>query len=286
VLRRSDRMIVQGYRDDKGERQWDDWITVYPVDDPPWACPPARIGQPRVPECWEPLEGVKPDLGGVELLREAERLLGDDGTVGVMVGLPAIGGTEDSIYRYYDDYDGLKAWARQSEELTVELTEWLMTLSPQHLVVGNSGIMTYEGPEIFTDISLPTLKAVTRIAKEHDVPTHLHACGKERELVRIAVADSDLSGIEPLEPPPMGDCDLAEIKRTFGKHIALKGNLHTTDVMLRGTPDEVEAACKWCIDVAAEGGGYILSTGDQCGRDTPDENMHRMIDVGRGYGKY
>ena len=84
----------------------------------------------------------------------------------------------------------------------------------------------------------------------------------------------------------MGDCDLAEVKQTFGSKIALMGNLHTTDVMLRGTPEDVERAAKWCIDVAAEGGGYVLSTGDQCGRDTPDENIRVLIDVARSYGKY
>jgi uroporphyrinogen decarboxylase len=38
--------------------------------------------------------------------------------------------------------------------------------------------------------------------------------------------------------------------------------------------------------VAAEEGGFILSTGDQCGRDTPDENMHAMIETAREYGIY
>jgi uroporphyrinogen decarboxylase len=102
----------------------------------------------------------------------------------------------------------------------------------------------------------------------------------------MAANESDLNLINPLEPPPMGDCDLAEIKRTFGRKIALMGNIHTTDPMLRGTPEEVAAAARWCIDAAAEGGGYILSTGDQCGRDTPDENILALIATAREYGKY
>ena len=32
-----------------------------------------------------------------------------------------------------------------------------------------------------------------------------------------------------------GDCDLAELKRLYGDKIVLKGNLHTTRVMLHGT---------------------------------------------------
>ncbi|HUT33160.1 MAG TPA: hypothetical protein VNE39_06765 [Planctomycetota bacterium] len=39
-------------------------------------------------------------------------------------------------------------------------------------------------------------------------------------------------------------------------------------------------------DDAAAGGGFILSTGDQCGRDTPDENILAMLEVARDYGRY
>jgi uroporphyrinogen decarboxylase len=84
----------------------------------------------------------------------------------------------------------------------------------------------------------------------------------------------------------MGDCDLAEIKRRWGGRLALKGNLHTTEVMLRGTPETVASASRAAIDAAAEGGGFILATGDQCGRDTPEENIRALVETARAYGRY
>lgn len=84
----------------------------------------------------------------------------------------------------------------------------------------------------------------------------------------------------------MGDCDLAEVKAKFGHRISLMGNLHTIDTMLKGSPDDVEKAAREAIDAAAAGGGFILSTGDQCGRDTPDENLYKLVEVAREYGKY
>jgi len=84
----------------------------------------------------------------------------------------------------------------------------------------------------------------------------------------------------------MGDCNLAELKRLYGDKLVLKGNLHTTDVMLNGTTDDVVRAARQAIDDAAEGGRFILSTGDQCGRETPDENLRAMIDTARTYGRY
>ena len=104
--------------------------------------------------------------------------------------------------------------------------------------------------------------------------------------MRILTEETSLTVIDPLEIPPMGDCDLAELKRLYGHRIVLKGNLHTTDVMLRGRPADVVAAARKAIDDAAAGGRFILSTGDQCGRDTPDENLGAMIDTARTYGQY
>jgi uroporphyrinogen decarboxylase len=84
----------------------------------------------------------------------------------------------------------------------------------------------------------------------------------------------------------MGDCDLAELKRLYGDKLVLKGNLHTTRVMLMGTAADVAAASRKAMDDAAAGGGFILSTGDQCGRDTPDENILAMVEAARTYGRY
>ena len=39
-------------------------------------------------------------------------------------------------------------------------------------------------------------------------------------------------------------------------------------------------------DDGAAGGRFILSTGDQCGRDTPDANLYAMIETARTYGRY
>jgi uroporphyrinogen decarboxylase len=84
----------------------------------------------------------------------------------------------------------------------------------------------------------------------------------------------------------MGNCDLAEIKKAYGDRIVLKGNLHTTQVMLLGSVDDVIRASKEAIDAAKAGGRFILSTGDQCGRDTPVENVKAMIETALTYGRY
>jgi uroporphyrinogen decarboxylase len=144
----------------------------------------------------------------------------------------------------------------------------------------------FQSPGIFRELALPMLKRVTEMAYDMGIPTHIHSCGPERERGKMAAEETKLTIIDPLEIPPMGDCNLAELKRLYGDKIILKDNLHTTDVMLRSSVDDVVAASKRAIDDAAAGGGFVLSTGDQCGRDTPDENILAMVEVARTYGRY
>jgi len=52
------------------------------------------------------------------------------------------------------------------------------------------------------------------------------------------------------------------------------------------TPRHWPVGLKRALDDAAEGGRFILATGDQCGRDTPDANIRAAVETARTYGRY
>lgn len=151
---------------------------------------------------------------------------------------------------------------------------------------GSSASLSVSSPGLFRKFELPFIQQAAVLCREAGIVSHLHVCGRSNELVEIVATETDLASIEPLEEPPSGNVDLKAIKRRFGKKLCLKGNINTTNFMLRATPAEIEDKCKELIDAAAEGGGFILSTGDQCGRDTPDANLFKMVEVAQTYGKY
>lgn len=161
-----------------------------------------------------------------------------------------------------------------------------MDEKPDFVAVGGSGTLIFQSPAIFRSLAFPAVQWFIEQCTAAGLPTQIHSCGPEKELVKIMAEESSLTIIDPLEIPPMGDCNLAELKRLYGHKLCLKGNVHTTDVMLRGTPDLVRRTCERCIDDAAEGGRYVLSTGDQCGRDTPEENLLTFVETARTYGRY
>jgi uroporphyrinogen decarboxylase len=187
---------------------------------------------------------------------------------------------------FYEEKDVLDEFNAVFMKHYWKLFEMLLDLKPDFILTGGSGGFALQSPAIWREYAFPVVKELTRRCREAGILTMIHSCGRQAEMVKWCAEETDLSCINPLEKPPMGDCDLQELKQKYGKKICLMGNLHTTDVMLFGTPDEVEAAAKQAIDDAAEGGGFILSTGDQCGRDTPDANIRKMVEVARTYGIY
>ena len=291
VRRTPERIVTQDSYIDGGRRVWRPWVRVYYVADPPTVgVAPEKVGLGPVPERFEPVEGVKPVETGPKGFARAKRLMGDQGLVGASLAGSCALASVEAIYEYYDHPERHARWAAERVEAVERRFTRLLSLPadarPDFLCVGGSGTLIFQTVEIFRQLALPAVKRAIELATAAGYPTHIHSCGPEKELVRIMATETDLTIIDPLEVPPMGNCNLAELKRLYGRGIVLKGNLHTTTVMLRGTPEEVAAASRRAIDDAAEGGRFILSTGDQCGRDTPDENLRAMIETARTYGRY
>jgi len=289
VYRDAEHIITQLSYQGNGKRIWAPTVDVYYVADPPtWGVPPAKIGLRPKPMRYTPVEGVKPIDRGPNGLKRVKELLGDQGLVGVFVAGSCALSNEDDILNYYDHPELHGQWAIERVEAAERRFHTLMAMEvkPDFLCVGGSGTLVFQTVDIFRQLALPAVRRVLELATAAGMPTHIHSCGPETALVKIMAEKTSLTVIDPLEIPPMGDCKLAELKRLYGDKITLKGNLHTTDVMLRGTVEEVIAASKQAIDDAAAGGRFILSTGDQCGRDTPFDNLRAMVDTARTYGKY
>lgn len=237
-------------------------------------------------------------MGDVEKINfdayeKARTDMGDSGVVGLCMNLPTLlthlrEPMESAFLDYYDYHSKLTEiiglWTDQLVKIAHKIVE--RDVQPDFVFFPNSGMITLQSVDIMKEFSLPALKRLTKIFKDAGIVTSLHCCGKERELVELAATETDLDCIDPLEVPPMGNCDLKEIKEKFGRRLALKGNLHTTDVMLRMDASGVEREARKCLDVAMDGGGFILSTGDQCGPGTPDENIFKLVEVCERYGKY
>jgi uroporphyrinogen decarboxylase len=186
------------------------------------------------------------------------------------------GGVETLTYAHADTPEILDEWCDLQVAADTRGLELILALRPDYVLFGG----------LASKYAIPALAKWSRMCRAAGVPTVLHSCGKSRILVDMLVEETRVGCINPLEIPPMGDVDLAELKRARGGQIALMGNLHTTEVMLRGTPALVRRKAIEAMRDAGPGGGFILSSGDQCPRDTPDANLFALVETAREFGVY
>jgi uroporphyrinogen-III decarboxylase len=91
------------------------------------------------------------------------------------------------------------------------------------------------------------------------VPVYTHTCGRIGDRLEL-MAETGTQGIDTLDPPPLGNVELAEAKHRIGDKLFIKGNMNSVALLAYTTKDQVLAEASACIRSGAVGGGYILST--------------------------
>jgi uroporphyrinogen decarboxylase len=267
--------------------------TLYPVSEPPWEeekpVKDLRRDWPKLRAmigddenwCWE------------ETFEDRDRI-GEKGVYSVAIGIPQDwwffqrdGGYNVMFYDYADDPSFIQEIYAFYERYALARVEAACQAGADEIMLGGSASsLSVSSPKNFRKFDLPFIQKAAEICKRYGVFSHLHVCGRSRKVVEMVCEETDVDVMEPLEEPPGGDVDIAEIKKRYGHKICMKGNINTFEFMLRATPEQVEEKAKRLIDDCAADGGFVLATGDQCGRDTPDANLFKLVEVARTYGRY
>jgi uroporphyrinogen-III decarboxylase len=139
-------------------------------------------------------------------------------------------------------------------------------------------------PGIFREVFLPMIKAHVDLVHSYGAIYDYYDDGKCMGIAdMIKEAGADI--FETLTPPPVGDVDLAEIKRRIGDAVCLKGYGDLLWVIKHGTPKDVENMVREAMQIAAPGGGFIMGTSDSIREGTPRENMATYFAAARRYGQ-
>lgn len=181
---------------------------------------------------------------------------------------------------------------RQAKPLINEILEWYSEYAFQCAkvfvnngadIIGSGASASYFlSPEAFEEFVLPyEQKLYKRINDELGVKVLIHSCGYVPQCLKFAPLVNAM-GIIQFDY----QVNLKWVKKLVGDKITLMGNLDCNRILHMGTPEEVEEACQKAIEVAAEGGGFLLSGGCEIPRDMPYENMDRMLKACIKYGTY
>ena len=114
----------------------------------------------------------------------------------------------------------------------------------------------YLSPEHFGLFVTPYLTEICTAIREAHGFARVHCHGKVGAVLDQIVA-AGAQGLDPIEPPPDGDITLAEVKKRYGNHLCLFGNIELKELE-NSDSDRIEALVRQAIDEAAEGGGFVL----------------------------
>ncbi|MBS7623149.1 uroporphyrinogen decarboxylase family protein [Candidatus Bathyarchaeota archaeon] len=78
--------------------------------------------------------------------------------------------------------------------------------------------------------------------------------------------------------------DLKQTKERIGRRVCLWGNVEPIGIFRSGKPEEIEEICRQKIEIAAPGGGFVLSTGAAV--YGPDQSVDAVINAAKKYGRY
>jgi uroporphyrinogen decarboxylase len=134
----------------------------------------------------------------------------------------------------------------------------------------------------FRNFELPNLKRIIEFAEKKGVPVLKHSDGNLYPILDDML-DAGIRGLHPIEP---GTMDLADVKRRYGSRICLLGNVDCRYVLPFGSEEDVRRDVRRCIDAAAEGGGFVLTSSNSIHANCKVENVYAMVDEARKYGKY
>ncbi|MEI6876202.1 MAG: uroporphyrinogen decarboxylase family protein, partial [Spirochaetota bacterium] len=100
---------------------------------------------------------------------------------------------------------------------------------------------------------LPFEKAVTeRVHRETRTPIYVHTCGAIGDRIG-AMVEAGFDGIDTMDPPPLGNTDIAKVKEEFGERIFLKGNLDPVNLLLNGSVEAIRGRALELVRVAGRG---------------------------------
>jgi hypothetical protein len=140
-------------------------------------------------------------------------------------------------------------------------------------------------PRFYREFVAPFEGRIAEAVRGLGIPAYVHTCGAVSDRLEMMV-EAGFAGIECLDPPPLGNVELADAKRRVGDRSFIKGNIDPVHVLLGGTVENVRQDARSRLEAGKPGGGYILSTACSIAPYTPRDNVQLLAEVAEGFGRY
>lgn len=301
------RNIVKIQAEEKGEIVY--WKsgdkTVFPYDDLPRHYPAEEPCRLSISE-FDPAS-ILEEIDFIPVSRNLEYHLDHERRYGIFDiihekagNLYSIHGEVPSPFDYFLNLFGLEDGmthliqnAQKSREILQRFTEGVNKIAEEQAKHGVDAIKIsspYAGgafisPAFYREFILPYEGQIARAVHACGIPVYTHTCGPINDRLEMMV-EAGISGLECLDPPPLGNVSLAEAKKRVGEKVFIKGNIDPVNVLLLGTLETIKEDAKHRIEAGKPGGGFILSTACSIAPHTKKENIQILAKAAEEEGYY
>ena len=140
-------------------------------------------------------------------------------------------------------------------------------------------------PEDYNTFELPYLRQVSNSIKENGKFAYVHTCGSINDRLE-AMAEAGLSGLECLDPPPLGNVELDDAFSRIGGNMFIKGNIDSVNTLLEGSEELITEDVKQRLACGMKNQGFILSTACSIAPKVPEENVQMLSRLVKKFGQY
>jgi len=266
-------------------------------DEPSWVLERPIKNPARDLQAWKTAAfGGEPETLDTSPLVDAWKTVGETFLLEAWLGVPFFdfyassreGGFETGILDFLepDMQPVLEALQERYADRLVRLARIICERTPlESICIGCSwSCNSLLGPTLWRRWDKPVIQAVRDEVHRHNRLLHVHFHGRCLETVPD-FAEIGIDCVCPFERPPGGDIEglngLTTVRKQLAGCTTMNGNVHTVETLIRGTPDDVRREIHEIMTAFEGNPRLILGTGDQVGRETPEENLEAMIECGK-----
>ena len=190
-------------------------------------------------------------------------------------------GMEEGLMALLDDPE-------RSLEIIDRTTDWSVALAVAQIRRGAEAIKisspfagsSFLSPDMYEEFILPFESRLAKAVLEEGKPIYTHTCGAIGDRLDL-LCQTGVSGIECLDPPPLGDVDINEAIQLLNGQIFIKGNVDPVNTLLRGDAAKIKEEITQILGAAEKMDGFILSSACSVAPPAPPDNMKYMVELCR-----
>lgn len=176
----------------------------------------------------------------------------------------------------------LKKFTKGIIELSIEMCEKQIDAIKISSPFAGMGFIS---PTFYKEFVLPYESQIIRVIKENGKFPYIHTCGAITDRLE-SMEESGASGLECLDPPPLGNVELEDAIQRIGDSMFIKGNIDSVNTLLRLGKMKIIEDVKKRIEIGKTSKGFILSTACSIAPHVHREKVQLLTQLANEYGRY